>query len=71
MPTSEMVRQQHKVEVEQLRRELAVDRKNVSQVCKELIGYCETHKKNDVLFTGFSANIENPYREQKSGCTIV
>lgn len=55
--------------VQQLRREAAVDRKKVSFVCKELITYCETNKKTDVLVHGFKSQKHNPFREE-TGCTF-
>ena len=56
--------------VEQLRHEAAVDRKKVSQVCKDLISYCEAHQQGDVLVSGFSSQKDNPYKE-KSGCLVI
>ena len=56
--------------VEQLRNEAAIDRKKVSQVCKELISFCEAHQQSDVLVSGFSSQKENPFKE-KSGCLII
>jgi hypothetical protein len=56
--------------VEQLRHEAAIDRKKVSQVCKELIAFCEAHQQSDVLVSGFTSQKENPFKE-KSGCLIV
>ncbi|RNA42405.1 guanine nucleotide-binding subunit gamma-1 [Brachionus plicatilis] len=55
--------------VQQFRREAAIDRKKVSFVCKELINYCETNKKNDVLVHGFKSQKQNPFREE-TGCTF-
>ena len=56
--------------VEQLRHEAAIDRKKVSQVCKELISFCEAHQQSDVLVSGFTSQKENPFKE-KSGCFII
>jgi hypothetical protein len=56
--------------VEQLRQEARIERKKVSQVCKELIAYCEAHQQSDVLVAGFSSQKENPYKE-KSGCLVI
>jgi hypothetical protein len=56
--------------VEQLRQEAKIERKKVSQVCKELISYCEAHQQNDVLVGGFTSQKENPYKE-KSGCFVI
>jgi hypothetical protein len=56
--------------VEQLRYEAALDRKRVSQVCKELLQYCEAHQQNDVLVLGFTSQKDNPYKE-KAGCLVI
>lgn len=56
--------------VEQLRQEAAIDRKKVSQVCKELISFCEAHQQSDVLVSGFTSQKENPFKE-KSGCLVI
>jgi len=48
--------------VEQLRHEAAIDRKKVSQVCKELISFCEAHQQSDVLVSGFTSQKENPFK---------
>ncbi|RNA31360.1 guanine nucleotide-binding subunit gamma-1 [Brachionus plicatilis] len=56
--------------VEQLRNEAAIERKKVSQVCKELISFCEAHQTSDVLVSGFTSQKENPFKE-KSGCIVV
>jgi guanine nucleotide-binding protein G(I)/G(S)/G(O) subunit gamma-12 len=56
--------------VEQLRHEASIDRKRVSQVCKELLQYCEAHQQNDVLVLGFTSQKENPFKES-SGCIVV
>ena len=56
--------------VEQLRQEASIDRKKVSQVCKELISFCEAHQQSDVLVSGFTSQKENPFKE-KSGCLII
>jgi hypothetical protein len=56
--------------IEQLRQEAKIDRKKVSQVCKELISYCEAYQQSDVLVSGFTSQKENPYKE-KSGCMVI
>jgi hypothetical protein len=56
--------------VEQLRHEAAIDRRKVSQVCKDLISFCEAHQASDVLVSGFTSQKENPYKE-KSGCLVI
>ncbi|PIO77501.1 GGL domain protein [Teladorsagia circumcincta] len=38
-----------KTVVEQLRREAQMQRKNVSEVAKDLLDYCEKHKATDTL----------------------
>lgn len=55
--------------VQQLRREAAVNRQKVSVVVKDLIAYCESHKKQDVLVHGFKSQKHNPFREE-TGCTF-
>ena len=56
--------------VQQLRREAAVNRKMVSVVCKELADYCEANKKSDVLVYGFKSQKQNPIREE-TGCSFL
>ena len=56
--------------VQQLRREAAVNRKMLSVVCKELVDYCESNKKGDVLVHGFKSQKQNPYREE-TGCSFL
>lgn len=53
--------------VQQLRRELGVNRHKVSMVVKDLIAYCESHKQRDVLVYGFRSE-DNPFSEE-TGCT--
>lgn len=48
--------------VEQLRREMEVNREKVSVVVHELIAYCESHKHHDVLINGFRSEY-NPFNE--------
>lgn len=55
--------------VQQMRREAAVNRQKVSFVVKDLIAYCESHKKHDVLVHGFKSQKHNPFREE-TGCTF-
>lgn len=56
--------------VHQLKRELAVKREKVSVVSKELVEYCQTHAKMDVLVSGFKSQKQNPFAEQK-GCNLI
>ncbi|EPB75736.1 GGL domain protein [Ancylostoma ceylanicum] len=55
--------------VEQLRREKQVQRKNVSEVARDLLDYCEKHKAGDTLVSG-TTDAQNPFREKK-GCTVI
>jgi guanine nucleotide-binding protein G(I)/G(S)/G(O) subunit gamma-12 len=56
--------------IDQLRREASMDRKKVSQVCRELVQYCEAHQQTDALVSGFTSQKENPFKE-KSSCLVV
>lgn len=56
--------------VKQLRVDAALPRKKLSEVCKDLVEYCQAHQKNDVLVNGFTSEKENPYKD-KSGCQLV
>lgn len=49
--------------IQQSSMELKRERKPVSFSCQELIKYCESHKKIDVLVFGFKSQKQNPYRE--------
>ncbi|XGW05516.1 hypothetical protein V3C99_016120, partial [Haemonchus contortus] len=58
-----------KTVVEQLRREAQMQRKNVSEVARDLLDYCEKHKATDTLVSG-TTDAQNPFREKK-GCTLI
>ncbi|RWS16261.1 guanine nucleotide-binding protein G(I)/G(S)/G(O) subunit gamma-12-like protein [Dinothrombium tinctorium] len=55
-------------QVSQLEQQAAMDRINVSKACEDLIEYCVTHQKHDILVTGISMS-DNPFRESKT-CSI-
>ncbi len=56
--------------VKQLRGEAAMERKKISEVCKELIQYCQSHQDKDVLVNGFQSEKDNPYKD-KAGCEVI
>jgi hypothetical protein len=56
--------------VKQLRIDVVMPRKKISETCKDLIEYCTVHQVNDALVTGFTTQKENPYKD-KSGCKLV
>jgi len=62
--------QQQRQLVEQLRREAAINRINVSQACKDLQKYCTDHQNEDFLIKGFASQKQNPFRE-KSSCAVL
>ncbi|CAD6193326.1 unnamed protein product [Caenorhabditis auriculariae] len=56
--------------VDQLRVESKLKREKVSTVSKDLIKFCEEHKKEDVMLNGALNEQNNPYQDKKN-CTIV
>lgn len=62
--------QQQRQITEQLRREAAVRRINVSQAVQDIVKYVTEHEQEDCLLVGFSSQKANPFRE-KSSCSIL
>jgi len=62
--------QQQRLIVEQLRREAAIKRINVSQAVEDIKKYMADHEQEDFLLIGFSSQKANPFRE-KSSCTVI
>jgi len=62
--------QQQRLIVEQLRREAAIRRINVSQAVEDIKKYIGDHEQEDYLLIGFSSQKANPFRE-KSSCTLI
>ncbi|KAH8299447.1 hypothetical protein KR044_001497 [Drosophila immigrans] len=62
--------QQQRIVVEQLRREAAIDRQTVSESCAKMMKYITEHEQEDYLWTGFTSQKVNPFRE-KSSCTAL
>jgi len=58
-----------KLQLDQLRKEVALDRKRISVTAKDLMTYCEENKAHDGLVTGISDS-HNPFQEKKS-CSII
>jgi len=56
--------------VEQLRREVNIDRVLISQASTDLRAFCEKNAKEDVLVSGFADAKDNKYRD-KGRCTIL
>ncbi|BET00786.1 Guanine nucleotide-Hypothetical protein protein G(I)/G(S)/G(O) subunit gamma-2 [Nesidiocoris tenuis] len=54
---------------EQLRREAAIRRINVSQAVEDIVRYINDHQQEDCLLVGFSSQKANPFRE-KSSCIL-
>ncbi|KAM7286778.1 putative G-protein gamma subunit [Ixodes scapularis] len=63
------LQQQRKV-VEQLRREAALKRMEVSTAIEDLKKYIREHENDDYLLVGFHSQKANPFRE-KSSCILL
>jgi hypothetical protein len=62
--------QQQRILVEQLRREAAIKRINVSQAIEDLKKYITDNEADDYLLVGFPSQKSNPFRE-KSSCNML
>ncbi|XP_055386853.1 guanine nucleotide-binding protein subunit gamma-1-like [Condylostylus longicornis] len=62
--------QQQRANVEQLRREAAIERQPISESCAKMLKYIAEHEQEDYLLVGFSSQKVNPFRE-KSSCTVL
>ncbi|XP_034939686.1 guanine nucleotide-binding protein subunit gamma-1 [Chelonus insularis] len=62
--------QQQRQVTEQLRREAAIKRINVSKAVEDIMKYITEHEQEDCLLVGFSSQKSNPFRE-KSSCIIL
>ncbi|XP_055855661.1 guanine nucleotide-binding protein subunit gamma-1 [Episyrphus balteatus] len=62
--------QQQRMNVEQLRREAAIERQTISESCAKMMKYITEHEQEDHLLTGFSSQKVNPFRE-KSSCIVL
>lgn len=62
--------QQQRILVEQLRREAAIKRINVSQAIEDLKKYITDNEAEDYLLVGFPSQKSNPFRE-KSSCSML
>nr|CAD7445740.1 unnamed protein product [Timema bartmani]CAD7459099.1 unnamed protein product [Timema tahoe] len=62
--------QQQRLVTEQLRREAAIKRINVSQAVLDIMKFISEHEQEDCLLVGFSSQKANPFRE-KSSCTLL
>lgn len=62
--------QQQRSVVDQLRREVSIQRMPVTQACAEIVKYVTEHEQEDCLLVGFSSQKVNPFRE-KSSCNII
>ena len=54
-----------KIEVEQLRIEVSVERRPVSEACQELIDYILKEQSGDYLWTG-SKELKNPFEKARA-----
>ncbi|ALC41856.1 CG43324 [Drosophila busckii] len=62
--------QQQRSVNEQLRREVGVQRIQVSEACHAMMQYMMDHEADDCLLSGFNTQKVNPFRE-KNSCTII
>merc|ERR1712141_360671 len=62
--------QQQRIMVEQLSREAAIKRVNVSQAIEDIKKYISDHESEDYLLVGFPSQKSNPFRE-KSSCNVI
>ncbi|CAG7836653.1 unnamed protein product, partial [Allacma fusca] len=62
--------QQQRLIVEQLRREAAIRRINVSQAVEDIKKFISDHQRDDCLINGFHPPKNNPFRE-KSPCSVL
>ncbi|OXU28985.1 hypothetical protein TSAR_002362 [Trichomalopsis sarcophagae] len=62
--------QQQRQLTEQMRREAAIKRINVSKAVEDLMKFIIDHEQEDCLLVGFSSQKSNPFRE-KSSCTVL
>lgn len=62
--------QQQRLIVEQLRREAAMKRVNVSQAIEDIKKFISEHESEDYLLVGFPSQKANPFRE-KSSCSVL
>ncbi|XP_012502966.1 PREDICTED: guanine nucleotide-binding protein G(I)/G(S)/G(O) subunit gamma-11 [Propithecus coquereli] len=58
-----------KMEVEQLRKEVKLQRQQVSKCCEEVRDYIEERSGEDPLVKGIPED-KNPFKELKGGCVI-
>ncbi|XP_034650793.1 guanine nucleotide-binding protein subunit gamma-1 [Drosophila subobscura] len=54
----------------QLRREMAIERMQVSEACALMMKYMLEHEEEDSLLSGFNGQKLNPFRE-KNSCSIL
>ncbi|XP_002138386.1 guanine nucleotide-binding protein subunit gamma-1 [Drosophila persimilis] len=54
----------------QLRREMGIERIQVSEACTLMMKYILENEGNDSLLSGFNSQNLNPFRE-KSSCSIL
>merc|ERR1712004_480200 len=62
--------QQQRIMVDQLRREAAIKRINVSQAIEDIKKFISDHENEDYLLVGFPSQKSNPFRE-KSSCSVL
>merc|ERR1712156_565470 len=62
--------QQQRIMVDQLRREAAIKRINVSQAIEDIKKFISDHENGDYLLVGFPSQKSNPFRE-KSSCSVL
>jgi len=62
--------QQQRLIVEQLRREAAIKRINISAAIEDIKKFITDHEQEDYLLVGFPSQKANPFRE-KSSCSLI
>lgn len=60
--------QHHRQLVDQLRREVKLDRLKVSQCANDILQYCEQQETQDPLV---NPKHENPFRNTNKGCKLL
>uniref|UniRef100_H2XQR3 Guanine nucleotide-binding protein subunit gamma n=1 Tax=Ciona intestinalis TaxID=7719 RepID=H2XQR3_CIOIN len=56
-------------QIEELRYEANTERVKVSQSCKELMDYCESHASQDYFL--YKTDKTNPFKESRSPCVVL
>ncbi|CAD6193270.1 unnamed protein product [Caenorhabditis auriculariae] len=68
--TTDVEMERAKAITNQLQLEVKINREKVSVVSKDLIEFCEQNKEKDVLVTGVTDELNNPFHEKKT-CSLL